>query len=317
MEKIGEVAKRFGISKRTLWYWEEMGILSSKRLENSYRFYDNENVMRIRQIVLLRKLRVPIVDIEQMFILNDINVASDTFNKHLKNLKQEAAVSSSLIAMIEKFIQYISKCKEFEQLFSCLEIPNPVTEPIHEDALQNNLSERMMNMSAKSLDHVRIVRLPAMTVAAYRAESETSPEGDCGDVTFPFVRSNHLHKSDGFRFFGFHPLDAKTSEDNRSCNYEQWVTMPPNFYVPEPFVKKQFEGGLFASVVTPMNEYRERWDALKAWCESNGRFVVYVNENDRFERQYFEEFIDFEAWLNDDMPFGEKQLDLLLPIRLK
>jgi hypothetical protein len=174
-----------------------------------------------------------------------------------------------------------------------------------------------MNISTERLDHVRIVRLPAMTVAAYRAESESSPEGDCGDVTFPFVLNNLLHKNDGFRFFGFHPLDAKTSEDNRSYNYEQWVTIPPGFDVPEPFVKKQFEGGLFASVVTPMNEYRERWDALKNWCESNGRYIVDVNENDRFERQYFEEFIDFEAWLNDDMPFGEKQLDLLLPIRIK
>jgi DNA-binding transcriptional MerR regulator len=123
MDKIGEIAKRFGISKRTLRYWEEMGVLSSKRLENGYRFYDNENVTRIHQIVLFRKLRIPIVDIEQMYLLNDINVASDTFNKHFENLKQEATVSNSLIAMIEQLIQYTSKCNDFEQLFPVLKCP--------------------------------------------------------------------------------------------------------------------------------------------------------------------------------------------------
>ncbi|MCL2478449.1 MAG: MerR family transcriptional regulator, partial [Treponema sp.] len=66
MLKIGEVAKQFNISNRTLRYWEEAGILESSRLENGYRFYDNENANRIRQIVMLRRLRMPIADIERI-----------------------------------------------------------------------------------------------------------------------------------------------------------------------------------------------------------------------------------------------------------
>ena len=64
-----------------------------------------------------------------------------------------------------------------------------------------------------------------------------------------------------------------------------------------------------------MNEYGERWEALKKWCASNEKYVDDVKEH---MRQWFEEFIDFEGFvLNDDIPFGEKQLDLLLPIQLK
>jgi len=151
-----------------------------------------------------------------------------------------------------------------------------------------------------------------MTVASYRAES-ASPEGDCGKVMTPFIVDNNLHKCEGFRFFGFHPFGGR-SEDNRAYNYEQWVTIPADFDLPEPFIKKQFEGGLFASVVTQMNEYGERWEALKKWCESS----KYADDVKEHERQWFEEFIDFETFvLDDNAPFGEKQLDLLLPIRVR
>ena len=68
MLRIGDAAKRFNISNRTLRYREDEGILKSSRAENGYRFFDDENAMRIKQIVLLRKIKMPIADIEQVFI---------------------------------------------------------------------------------------------------------------------------------------------------------------------------------------------------------------------------------------------------------
>ena len=61
MLRIGEAAKTYGISNRTLRYWEDAGVLKSTRAENGYRYYDNENVVRINQIVLLRKLKMPML----------------------------------------------------------------------------------------------------------------------------------------------------------------------------------------------------------------------------------------------------------------
>ena len=43
MLRIGEAAKKYDISNRTLRYWEDMGILESKRTENDYRYYDDDN----------------------------------------------------------------------------------------------------------------------------------------------------------------------------------------------------------------------------------------------------------------------------------
>lgn len=38
--KIGEIASKFGISHRSLHYWEDVGIIKSSRAENDYRYYD-------------------------------------------------------------------------------------------------------------------------------------------------------------------------------------------------------------------------------------------------------------------------------------
>lgn len=45
MLRIGEAAKRFDISNRTLRYWEEEGILRSARAENgrSYSYIDRSS----------------------------------------------------------------------------------------------------------------------------------------------------------------------------------------------------------------------------------------------------------------------------------
>lgn len=306
MLRIGEAAKMFDISNRTLRYWEEEGILNSTRTENGYRFYDDENTTRIKQIVLLRKLRMPIADIERMFISDDFNVAIDALINHLENLKQEVVVLDSLTVLIEKLIQHIKAEKSLTQVFSYLEMQEVSTFSELEDAFQILLSERNIYMLANQLKDVRIVRLPAMTVASYRAESET-PEKDCFDVMNKFVLENSLHKKSGFRHFGFN--NPSPSENNPVYGYEIWVAIPADFDVPKHLVKKQFEGGLYASITTKMGEIGERWKQLYNWVKNSDKYDV------DFNIPWLEECIDFETFISGDE--NAQQLDLLEPIMLK
>ncbi|MCX7657500.1 MAG: MerR family transcriptional regulator, partial [Oscillospiraceae bacterium] len=245
MLRIGEVGKMFNISNRTLRYWEEKGILNSTRMENGYRFYDEENAARIKQIILLRKLKMPIADIERVFMANDFNVAIDALNNHLKNLKQETAMLNSLSILVEKLIERIKKEMNLEPLFSYFELQEPESFSKLENALQILLSERNIYMSANQLKDVRIVRLPEMIVASYLAKSET-PEKDCSDVINKFILKNSLHEKSGFRHFGFN--NPNPSEHSPVYGYEIWVAIPEDFNVPNPLVKKKFEGGLYASI---------------------------------------------------------------------
>jgi DNA-binding transcriptional MerR regulator/predicted transcriptional regulator YdeE len=306
MLRIGEAAKKFDISNRTLRYWEEEGILSSTRTEKGYRFYDSENTNRIKQIVLLRKLRMPIADIERIFISDDFDVAIDALTSHLENLRQESTVVNSLRTLIEKLISHIKAEKNLTQVFSYLEKQSKTTDSELEKALQIMLSERNNHMSANVLSDVRIVRLPAMTVAAYRAMSET-PEKDCSEVMNKFVLNNSLQRKGCFRHFGFN--NPSPSENNPVYGYEMWVAIPENFEIPEPLVKKQFDGGLYASIPTKMGEIGENWQKLYNWVKNNDKYEV------DFSFQWLEESTDFETFISSDE--SAQQLDLLEPIKLK
>jgi len=309
MLRIGEAARKYDISNRTLRYWEDMGILKSTRTENDYRYYDDENTTRIKQIVLLRKLKMPIAEIEQIFITSDFSVAIDALSNHLENLRKDTYVYITLIASVEKLIQHIRDAKNIEQVFTCLEANNAIADLRHNKNPQIHLSERITIMSKENSNNVRVVKIPALTVAAYRAES-TSPEDDCSKVFNKIVLENKLHKRDGYRFFGFN--NPSPTDGTPVYGYEMWVTIPEDFPLTEPMTKKQFSGGLYASISTHMNEIGERWQALTAWCEDS-------NEYDAdFSHQCLEECtMDFESFISDNVPDSEKQLDLLEPIKQK
>ncbi|HEY8454664.1 MAG TPA: MerR family DNA-binding transcriptional regulator [Actinopolymorphaceae bacterium] len=51
--RIGELARRTGVSVRALRYYEEQGLLSADRSPNGYREYDESAVDRVDQIQLL------------------------------------------------------------------------------------------------------------------------------------------------------------------------------------------------------------------------------------------------------------------------
>jgi DNA-binding transcriptional MerR regulator len=307
MLRIGEAAKQYDLSSRTLRYWEERGVLKSVRMENGYRFYDDANSGRIQQIVLLRGLRMPIAEIERIFVTASPGAAIDALNVHLERLKRDAAVYSSLIISVERLIRYIRKSQNPEQMFSCLETQAAEIDFSHGSTSQFQLSERKIIMSSEQLNHVRIVRITAMMVAAYCAVS-AAPEDDCSKVFNKFVLENNLHKRSGYRNFGFNNPGPR--ESSPVYGYEMWVSVPDDFDVPEPLEKKRFGGGLYASISTTMGEIGERWKLLYNWCKNSDLYDV------DFSFQWLEECsMDFETFISKQISGSEKQLDLLEPIK--
>lgn len=58
-----------------LRYYEQIGLIESKRKDDyAYRVYDEEAICRLRQIIILRKLRVPVKQIIR--ILNNFDAAA-------------------------------------------------------------------------------------------------------------------------------------------------------------------------------------------------------------------------------------------------
>ncbi len=64
---INEVEQKVGLSKKSIRYYEEHGLLKPKRNhENDYRIYDDEDIRKLRLIKFLRELGVPINDLVKL-----------------------------------------------------------------------------------------------------------------------------------------------------------------------------------------------------------------------------------------------------------
>lgn len=67
-----EVTQITGITKRTLHYYDEIGLLSpSHRAENQYRMYSQHDLIELQKILFLKGLGVSLKHIEEMMKLED------------------------------------------------------------------------------------------------------------------------------------------------------------------------------------------------------------------------------------------------------
>lgn len=57
--RIGELARRAGVSTRVLRYYEQQGLLAPARAGNAYREYDDADVVRAEQVALMVRSGLP------------------------------------------------------------------------------------------------------------------------------------------------------------------------------------------------------------------------------------------------------------------
>ncbi|EHI69942.1 MerR family transcriptional regulator [Streptococcus ictaluri] len=67
MKTVKDMSIITGISVRTLHYYDEIGLLSPALLgENGYRFYDDDSLVRLQEILLFRELEFPLKTIKEI-----------------------------------------------------------------------------------------------------------------------------------------------------------------------------------------------------------------------------------------------------------
>lgn len=68
MYTIGQIAKRFGLSRSTLLYYDSIGLLSpSGRSQANYRLYSENDLQRMQKVALFRDAGLPLESIIQLF----------------------------------------------------------------------------------------------------------------------------------------------------------------------------------------------------------------------------------------------------------
>lgn len=97
MKNIKEAEELTGISRQNIRYYEKMGLLNPKRdAGNGYRKYDEEDIGRLKAILLFRKLDMPLEEIHKLLDHEiDLQQALDTQKAYLQKEQQklEAALN--------------------------------------------------------------------------------------------------------------------------------------------------------------------------------------------------------------------------------
>lgn len=90
---IQDVISITGVTKRTLHYYDEIGLLTpSKNLDNQYREYSESELAKLQKILFLKGLDVPLKEIKPYLELTDQELSNklenyaDTINHKIKEL---------------------------------------------------------------------------------------------------------------------------------------------------------------------------------------------------------------------------------------
>ena len=68
--RVGDLARRTGVSVRTLHYYDEIGLLSpSRHSEGKHRLYGSDDVVRLQQIRSLQQMKLCIVLLVHLVML--------------------------------------------------------------------------------------------------------------------------------------------------------------------------------------------------------------------------------------------------------
>lgn len=101
---VQQLASLSGVSGRTLRYYDEIGLLTPRRLPSGYRVYGPPEVERLQQILLYRRLALPLEQILELISAPGFSPV-EALRAHEKALLQEQQRLAHLLANVQETIQ--------------------------------------------------------------------------------------------------------------------------------------------------------------------------------------------------------------------
>lgn len=184
---LGQVADIHQLNKRTLHYYDEIGLFSpAYKGENGYRYYSFEQSMELEHILTLRELGMSIGEIKAYLTHPAPEAFQAIAHKKIREIQQSIARLKSLKQVLEEKSGDLARCKDIRH--GTLELveqperyllltPLPICFDTHES---------LMNETSTILEHLR----QAWSLSSYRK--------NCGSfLSLEKVRSKSFQVYDG------------------------------------------------------------------------------------------------------------------------
>jgi DNA-binding transcriptional MerR regulator len=107
MFTVKQLSQLAGITPRALHYYDEIGLLQPSRVgANGYRYYDEEALLRLQQILLYRELDLPLERIKQIMGRPDFDVLQ-ALESHKAELSQRIARLNVLVCTVNQTLEHL------------------------------------------------------------------------------------------------------------------------------------------------------------------------------------------------------------------
>ncbi|HEX8991058.1 MAG TPA: MerR family transcriptional regulator [Anaerolineales bacterium] len=107
MLTVKQLSKLAGVTPRTLRHYDSIGLLRPSHVgRNGYRYYEEEAVLRLQQILFYRELDLALVDIKKIVGRRDFDVLV-ALQGHRDALNQQVSRLNRLIQTVDKTILHL------------------------------------------------------------------------------------------------------------------------------------------------------------------------------------------------------------------
>ena len=105
MKKIKEVIEISGLSRRTLQYYDDTGLMDNKRTAENYRLYGEEDLHQLWEIILYKEMGFRLDEIRKL-LNNEECDTRDSLMTKADSIKKEISELQRILNFIEKVIDY-------------------------------------------------------------------------------------------------------------------------------------------------------------------------------------------------------------------
>ena len=115
MFTVKQLSKMAGVTPRTLHHYDDIGLLKPSQVgENGYRYYGEEALIKLQQILFYRELDFPLEEIRRIMGRRDFDLLG-ALQSHREALQKKSARLSQLLATVDNTIQHIQGEKLMSQ----------------------------------------------------------------------------------------------------------------------------------------------------------------------------------------------------------
>lgn len=309
--KIRDVSSRYDISARALRYYEQMGLITSCRSEGyAYRLYNEQELRKLEQILILRKLNISIKDIQRIFSTEGSTVVLSVLQQKVDEIDGEVSLLKELREIVMDFIAQIRQANfaddaDVKRLY---ERTQHIEDRLSSVTYQGNPAaiNRLMEVTERlKRPEVRVVQINPFRAVTSGADSF---ERVMGDFNAWQEAHNHLIRK---MIYGS-PDFLWGEEDGRA----QWIWAVEDWVQPEdaaPYRLITFEGGLYAAAMSIDGDgesYQSVLQSIGRWVEKRG-FVL----DSRSGRKTMCHMLNPSEELRQAL--GYDQMDIYVPVEIR